>query len=307
MEVPKRARLASPSAPGFSPPDAAQDRREFDMLAYTGGVVRDWLAPIVWDLAGMKASPGMVILKQHDHNQICGVAAEAKLEAEGLKLKGKLYKTQAARDVCDLADQGFQWQASIGVENLEMEYLEEGETRLLNGTTHTGPMVVVTKSLVKESSFVPLGADGQTKSSVLSDGGTINLQIKEKTMSAPAPATLVELKKQFPKDPEFVLSQLEKGVTLLEARANYTDILQARLDARPPESPPDVPSRGCQGNGAGSAKLQFQQKFEEQLSRLNGDRGKAMALTVKNNKELHQQMLAEVNGRPLDLTGRKGA
>lgn len=317
MEVPKRAQLASPGSPGFSPPDAGQ--RRFDMLAYTGGVVRDWCHPIVWDLAGMSASPGMVILKQHDPNKICATVDNAAKETAGLRLQGQLYKTPAAQEVIDLADQGFKWQASIGVENLEMDFLEPGDTRELNGIKHTGPMVIVTKSLVKESSFVPLGADGQTRSSVLADGGTITVKEKvkmsDKTTSTEPGPDLVQLERKrvadlsaaFPKDPGFVLTHVASGSSVLEAKAAYADVLQERLNKQ--QVLPEIPARsgGGQQTARPNASLEFKKGFQEFL-RLSGlDRGRAMTQYIKDNSELHQQMLAEINGRPLDLSQRKGA
>lgn len=286
------------------------------MLAYTGGVVRDWLHPIVWDLAGMQAPCPMPILKQHDPNQIAALAKSSQLEAGGLRLKGPLYKTKCAQEICELADAGFPWQASIGVENLEVEFLEPGQTRQLNGATHTGPMVIVTKSLVKESSFVPLGADGQTRSSVLADGGTII--VKEKVhmsdvKTEPGP-DLVQLERKrvadlqaaFPKEPEFAMKHVLAGSSVLEAKAAFADVLQERLSKRAPDGPPEVPSRGGTPP-AQNAKLAFQKGFQE-FMRLSGlDRGRAMTQFIKDNSELHQQMLAEVNGRPLDLSQRKGA
>lgn len=284
------------------------------MLAYTGGVVKDWLHPIVWDLEGMQAPCPLPILKQHDPNQIAALAKTSALEPGGLRLKGQLYKTRCAQEICELADAGFPWQASIGVENLEVEFLEPGMTRSVNGQAHMGPMVIVTKSLVKESSFVPLGADGQTRSSVLADGGTISVKKELKMSDVKTEPDLVQLERKrvadlqaaFPKEPEFAMKHVLAGSSVLEAKAAFADVLQERLSKRAPDGPPEVPSRGGTPP-AQNAKLAFQKGFQE-FMRLSGlDRGRAMTQFIKDNSELHQQMLAEVNGRPLDLSQRKGA
>lgn len=50
------------------------------------------------------------------------------------------------------------------------------------------------------------------------------------TPTAPAkPATIGELKAAFPGDPSYALDAAEKSMSLLEARANYTGVLAARL------------------------------------------------------------------------------
>ncbi len=56
-------------------------------------------------------------------------------------------------------------------------------------------------------------------------------QNNEKT----AAATIAELKAAFPNDAEFALSAAEKGLTLVEAKADYADHLQARLQNRDEE------------------------------------------------------------------------
>lgn len=284
------------------------------MLAYTGGVVNDWQIPIVWDMAGMSTPVPMPILRQHDHNKIAALATESTRVPQGVQLKGKMYNTPAAQEICELGDQGFPWQASIGVENLEVDLLEPGETRQLNDTTHTGPMVIVTKSLVKESSFVPLGADGQTRSSVLADGGTITMKEKVKMTDVKTGPDLVQLERErvkglklaFPKDPQYALEHIELGTSVLEAKAAYADVLQKKLDEKPTVTPPaDVPARGrtAPEGSVLSAKKEFENKLREYV-KLHGNKGMALAALVKDEPDLQQRMLTEVNGRPMPTYGR---
>ena len=77
-----------------------------------------------------------------------------------------------------LADQGLRWQASMGVRLKEAEFVDDGEARVINGRTFKGPGLHVTKSLLKESSFVPLGADSSTRAAVLSDTGFIEILLE---------------------------------------------------------------------------------------------------------------------------------
>jgi ClpP class serine protease len=53
------------------------------------------------------------------------------------------------------------------------------------------------------------------------------------TPAAHAPATVAELKAAFPDDAQYVLTALERGASLLQAKADYTDVLRAKLAAMP--------------------------------------------------------------------------
>ena len=54
----------------------------------------------------------------------------------------------------------------------------------------------------------------------------------EKTKSTPPAATIAELKAEFKDDPAYALEAAEKGLTLIEAKAEYSDRLREQVKDR---------------------------------------------------------------------------
>lgn len=249
-----------------SPPSAKA--RRFKMRSYTGAPVA-WLGyELIFDLKGGKVASATPILQQHDPKLIVGLADKVTLsETDGLGYEGVMYNTQAARDVTDLADQKFPWQASMGVSPLDVELAEED--RVVNGHQMKAPFLHCHSWKVKESSFVPLGADDATRSLVLADDGEGSIEIRKVTMSkesvppAPVPDLVSERKRiaditqAFPEDPGFANKHINLGSSLLEAKADYAEHLKleiAKMKARPQNDPVPSPAHG--GGNAGGGQVE---------------------------------------------------
>jgi phage major head subunit gpT-like protein len=137
----------------------------FAMVGYTGGLIRqEWSRePLVIDLAGMEIPSVVPIVFGHDYS-LESVLGQATASADGqLVLTGKiLAESEAATQVVRLGDRGYQWQASVGADVAEQQVVEAGDTIQVNGRTFEGPVRIVTRSLLRECSFVTLGADAAT-------------------------------------------------------------------------------------------------------------------------------------------------
>lgn len=225
---------------------SGSEQRSFSMLAYTGAIVQRWFGRLVFDLSGIEykkdATP---ILKNHNEEQIVGISETIDLTPGGILIKGKISRvTAAAKEVTELSDEKFKWQASPGLAVLSVERLEPDVKTTVNGNEVTGPLYIVRKSQLRESSFVPVGADGDTSGVVLSffqeevqmsDKSTpaaVDAEAAKKDVLNSERKRVEELKAAFPKDPEFALSAVSKGLTVIEAKAEYSDKLQKDLDAR---------------------------------------------------------------------------
>jgi hypothetical protein len=57
---------------------------------------------------------------------------------------------------------GHTWQASIGAYTLEEESVPAGQTATANGQTFTGPVIIARRSVLRETSVLPMGADSTT-------------------------------------------------------------------------------------------------------------------------------------------------
>lgn len=147
--------------------EAASDGkpRRFSMLGYTGKVI-DWgyWGKFVIDLAGIKAAKEtMPALRQHDVSRIVGTIDTTEASDTGFMATGNFSTATAdGREVLALADEGFPWQASIGVQARKILEIAQGSTHEVNGQTVEGPISVWMESEVFEVSFVPFGADDDT-------------------------------------------------------------------------------------------------------------------------------------------------
>lgn len=220
-------------------------QRTFTMSAYTGAVVNRWWGRLVIDLAGMTVpKQSLPILRNHNPDRIVGFSQKVSVE-KGVMIEGVLSSVTAdGKEVAALSDEDFPWQASIGIDFKSIEHLREGATATVNGQTITGPCEIARQSVLKESSFVPLGADSNTSSQVLADHqdgilaptqtevpvteseflafGQANPGSLKKLVSASLTAMLAA----FPGREKFAAEQFAEGKSLEEARA-----LDAQLQA----------------------------------------------------------------------------
>ncbi len=142
----------------------------FTMVAYTGEPLRveGWRFPVVVDLEGLSI-PSQRRPVRFGHSMYAGVghteriAVEAgRLIAEGIVSRD----TVAAREVVASGKRGFPWQASIGAQVAQAEFIRAGKSATVNGRTFEGPLYVARRTVLGEISFVDLGADGNTTATI---------------------------------------------------------------------------------------------------------------------------------------------
>jgi phage major head subunit gpT-like protein len=137
----------------------------FSMTGYTGGVIRQsWSRePVVIDLAGMSVPSVVPIVFGHDYALESVLGQGSASVGSELVIDGAiLAKSEAAGQVVQLGDAGYQWQASVGADVDEQTLVGSGDTVTVNGRTFEGPVRIVTRSTLRECSFVTLGADAAT-------------------------------------------------------------------------------------------------------------------------------------------------
>lgn len=259
MKIPSRITLAQGNAAEFQ---IDGSRRRFQMIAYTGAAMDAAFGTMIIDLDGLEIGrTRKPILRQHDPNRIAGYSDVIE-KSDRLVMRGALSaKTDAGREVAELADEGFPWQASVGIDIDKVDVLEAGSSRTVNGQVINGPAMVISKSMLREASFVPLGADGATSAVVFARDSAF-IDVPEKTQetnmdltieslkanhpgvfkaaydegfgdgqksAAPKPAGINELRAAFPDDKDFVLDQLAADAPLLAAKAAFADLQTRRL------------------------------------------------------------------------------
>lgn len=136
-----------------------------DAVAYSGGAIPQWWndRPVVVDLAGMSIAPQIALMYDHEY-EVDARIGEAQVVNTGTELKasGKIINSGMGAIIVE-AGRKIPWQLSIGARNLAYREIQAEETVNVNGRELTGPLLVVTKSMLREISVVAIGADENTK------------------------------------------------------------------------------------------------------------------------------------------------
>lgn len=160
----KCARLTAPIELAAEAPNGT--RRQFHGTAYSGGLA-DPGFPVVVDLASTSVVPRVPILFQHRHDETIGVG-QLQIGDHQMSAAGELFTDieERARTLAAKADAGLPLQMSIGVFGVTEERFPTGKTAKVNGREFAGPVTVLRNGLVREVSFVTLGADAATSAHV---------------------------------------------------------------------------------------------------------------------------------------------
>jgi len=141
--------------------------RRFRILAYSGGklLVSGFAAPVVVDLAGLTATTAIPICLDHETttDSTLGQTSAIANDGKSLILSGEITgQSQRVRDVIAQADAGYTWQASIGCSVEQQQEIPSGQSVSVNGQTFIGPVIVARRSILRETSVLPVGADATT-------------------------------------------------------------------------------------------------------------------------------------------------
>jgi len=146
--------------------DAGRPRR-FTILAYSGGLlpVEGFPVPVIVDLSGLDVPGSIPILIDHTKSVEATLGLTDSIRNDGLTLTlGGVVTGQSptAQQVIAQSIAGHTWQASIGAMVIESEEIAAGKTVAVNGQTFVGPVIVARRSVLRETSVLPMGADPTT-------------------------------------------------------------------------------------------------------------------------------------------------
>jgi len=147
-------------------PDQA---REFMITAYTGKPLETWFGQVVFAIDGIKTKDKIPILREHQRDRVVG-SGRSFNDKKNLYVKGEFSQvTTDSKEVQQLADEGFPWQASVAIWPRVVEMLESAKVKkTVNGREIAGPAEIWLESDVGEVSFVSLGRDDDTAAISLS-------------------------------------------------------------------------------------------------------------------------------------------
>jgi len=154
------------------------DAKKFLITAYTGQPVqRLWGGNLTIDVEGIKTKKKIPVLREHARDRVVGYGASWTAD-NNLYIQGNFSKRTAdGKEVLELAEEGYPWQASIGVSPTKVKTLEKEQKLTVNGNEIEGPAEIWTESKVGEVSFVSLGADDETAAISFSDD-KVNIKLE---------------------------------------------------------------------------------------------------------------------------------
>ena len=147
--------------------------QQFGMVAYTGGKLKLPVLPypVVIRLDGLDVGDSThPVLLDHKTDKIVGHTAvvNVSLQEATVTVEGVLSGSNGhAAHVAGSSKAGFPWKSSISVATNDLQFIDRGQFTTVNGKRFVGPMYVARSSRMREVSFVPFGADGDTSASVL--------------------------------------------------------------------------------------------------------------------------------------------
>lgn len=207
----------------------------FSAVAYTGGLMNPklaiaWNGPVVIDLAGLVASAVNPLHRDHDEGKPVGHSIAVDNDGTRLVCSGVFsVPSTDTTEIIEGARNGFPWRPSVGVKIQQYTTLQAGQSVRVNGRTIEGPVLLVTRSTLKEISLVTIPGD---------DSATIQIA--------------ASLQQPTPSMPTFEAYCASLGVDPAAASPELLKALQvAYSEAIEPESEP-APPAPMPGMDAGS-------------------------------------------------------
>ncbi len=221
-------KLNNQTAPTFSQHENA---RQFTGIAHSGKPFTQYGTRYVVDLANIQFNAKTGVLLEHSPDRKCGVG-QLSVGTGGLQIDGTLLSTEFGQHVASTADEGYPWELSAYIQSARQEQLKDGET-VVNGQTVAAPIVILRDCMVREVSFVAVGADAHTNAVLLSDGTEFkpdfqlsNQPEQETTMTKEEQAEFDALKAKVT-ELEAEKAKLEKEKAAAEKKANVDKKLSA--------------------------------------------------------------------------------
>lgn len=106
------------------------------------------------------------LVDSHDRSTIDNILGSVRdIRREGTEIIGRLYfaNTDAAKRAAEMIREGHLDSGSVGYEQNETQWINDGESVVYNGRTFAGPMLLTRKWSLKEFSLVAIGADPNAK------------------------------------------------------------------------------------------------------------------------------------------------
>ncbi len=247
----------------------------FDILAYTGGKldVDGFDLPVVIDLNGLEAEGEIPIPIKHntDDEMILGQTDSDGIKNSGtdLWLSGPVTadpeQSPSVKRVLTMGKNGHTWQASVGAKVEESYDVAAGVTIEVNGQSLTGPFTHATRSVLRETSVLGMGADKNTRVILAQQKGQIMsfeewllsvMGLDASTLNDAARSVFMEqyeAQQGGGEDTEVEAEDDPEDKDKVEAEDDPEDKVEAEGDTEPEDKKPPVQAK-AKGKGTVKAK-----------------------------------------------------
>ncbi|MDX1961597.1 MAG: hypothetical protein SFX18_00500 [Pirellulales bacterium] len=205
-----RAKLMLTAAATVSPETSKNPR--VDIVAYSGGFMSPSgvFGKVILDLAGMELPPSLPLLHAHSDSLESTLGqGRATVKQGQLHYSASLALVNTtSQQILALHKAGIEFQASIGAEVLERQFLQEGAKVKVNGkavTVPRGGASLITKSILREVSILTIGADVNTSVSIAAAAAKVLPMHKKTKQLASA------------QNPTFQFTEAEAAPAMIEA------------------------------------------------------------------------------------------
>lgn len=195
--------------------DGADKNPTVSGVAYTGGVMSvEYWGPVAVELSGLTIPDTVPLLA--DHQNLVGSKLgyiRAAVDGGNLTIDGEITSRSAgAQGIVAQYQRGDTWQLSVGVSPIRAaQYVDEGETAIVNGKETPGPFVHIVRGELAEVSVKALGADAKTRMKIAASfaldprgesDAMFLARLKRLGVHVAAAAPGVPKPKEVPMDPE---------------------------------------------------------------------------------------------------------
>ncbi len=192
-----------------------QKNPTFEMIAYTGGkmLVRGFPKPVVVDLNGLETKSRRPIFFAHEIYLDSLIGQTETITKDGGQLKATgvvLGESEIVQKMIALSKKGFLFGASIAADIEEYRQISDEEREIINGQEIEGPAIIVTKSKLREISFVLQGADDDTIARIAAKKPNNDIIAEKKIMNEKENQTINEAKMVEKVNQEVVAKSIEK-------------------------------------------------------------------------------------------------
>lgn len=206
----------------------------FSAVAYTGGLMHPklalaWNGPVVIDLAGLVASAVNPLHRDHDESKPVGHSIAVDNDGTRLVCSGVFsVPSDDTTEIIQGARNGFPWRPSVGVKIQQYTTIQAGQSVRVNGRTIEGPVLLVTRSTLKEISLVTIPGDD---SATIQIAASLNAQTPMPTFEAYCAGLGV--------DPAAASPEL-----ILALQTAYAESIESAADPAPPAPLPGMDAGG---------------------------------------------------------------